>query len=191
MFKLEAEHFNGQVKIISQDKVFEDHRGFFAPSFRADEFAELGIPEYFVQDNHSHSVYGTVRGLHFQWGPTPMAKLMRVTRGAAYLVAVDLNLDSPTFLKWVGIIATEENRLQMWASAQFARGFAALTSTGTDVQYKCTALYDSKYDEAINLNDPIIGIAWPVTGNLIVSDRDKKAPTVLEYFSGLFCAKYH
>ena len=98
IYKIESEHFGGEVKVISQS-IFEDHRGFFSVPFRKDEFAELGLPTEFVQDNHSLSCGGVIRGLHFQLWP-PMGKLMRVTAGRAYLVTVDLRYESPTFLKY-------------------------------------------------------------------------------------------
>jgi dTDP-4-dehydrorhamnose 3,5-epimerase len=176
LFKLEGEYFDGLVKIISS-KAIEDDRGFFAPSFRADEFAELGIPEYFVQDNHSRSKKDVVRGLHFQLNP-PMGKLMRVTRGAAYLVAVDIRWWSPTFLRWIGVHATEENRRQLWAPAEFARGFCAMSHV-TDVQYKCSGLYSPTGDLGIRWDDPDINVKWP-TPYPIVSERDRNAPTVAE-----------
>ena len=179
LFKLEAEHFGGEVKVISS-QAFEDDRGFFAPSFRADEFAEIGIHDFFVQDNHSRSRKDVVRGLHFQLYP-PMGKLMRVSRGAAYLVAVDLRWYGPTFLQWVGVYASEENRRQLWAPAEFARGFCAMSDT-TDVQYKCTGLYSQAGDMSLRWNDPEIGVAWPVVFP-IVSERDRTAPTVAEFFA--------
>src|ERR1035437_66043 len=105
LFKVESEYFGGAVKVISPTKVFSDHRGSFLVTYRADEFKEMGLPE-FVQDNCSTSVAGVVRGLHFQLDP-PMGKLMRVTRGTGLLVVVDIRPESPTFLKWVGVKASE------------------------------------------------------------------------------------
>src|SRR6266481_4522168 len=108
--------------VVLAPSVFRDERGFFSETFRADQFKELGLPYEFVQDNHSGSVKGVLRGLHFQWEP-PMGKLMRVTRGAAFLIAVDIRKDSPTLGKWVGLEASAENKKQVWAPAGFARGF--------------------------------------------------------------------
>src|SRR6266481_2562780 len=136
---IESRHL-GDVVVLSA-KAFKDERGFFSEVFRADQFKELGLPHEFVQDNHSGSVKGVLRGLHFQWEP-PMGKLMRVTRGAAFLVAVDIRKGSPTLGKWVGLEASAENKKQVWAPAGFARGFCALTEE-VEVQYKCTAIYSS------------------------------------------------
>lgn len=159
-------------------EIFQDDRGFFTETFRADQFKALGLPTEFVQDNHSRSAKGVVRGLHFQWEP-PMGKLMRVTAGSAFLVAVDIRKGSPTLGKWVGIEASAENRRQVWAPASFARGFCAL-SDGTEIQYKCTGIYNNKAEAAIQWNDPAIGIQWPLT-EVTVSDKDRKAPSLADW----------
>jgi len=161
-------------------EVFEDERGFFMETYRADQFKAWGLPTDFVQDNQSYSRKGVVRGLHFQWNP-PMGKLMRVTRGAAFLVAVDLRLGSPTLGKWLGIEATSENRRQVWAPASFARGFCALTDD-VDVQYKCTGTYNAKAESAIRWDDPAIGITWPLR-DVIVSEKDRNAQTLAEWLA--------
>ena len=160
--------------------VFEDGRGFFSETFRADQFEALGLPTAFVQDNHSRSMKGVVRGLHFQWGP-PMGKLMRVTRGAAFLVAVDIRKGSPTLGKWVGVEATAENRRCVWAPAHFARGFCALSDM-TEIQYKCTGIYNGKAESGIRWNDPAIGIEWPLS-DVTVSEKDQKARTLAEWLT--------
>ena len=167
----------GEVVVVVPD-VFQDSRGFFTETFRADQFEALGLPTKFVQDNHSRSAKGVVRGLHFQWAP-PMGKLMRVTAGAAFLVAVDIRKGSPTLGKWVGIVASAENRRQVWAPAGFARGFCAL-SEGTEIQYKCTGIYNNKAESAILWNDPAIGIQWPLA-DVTVSDKDRVARTLAEW----------
>ena len=123
---------------------------------------------------------GVVRGLHFQWGP-PMGKLMRVTRGAAFLVAVDIRKGSPTLGKWVGVEATAENRRCVWAPAHFARGFCALSDM-TEIQYKCTGIYNSKAESGIRWNDPAIGIEWPLS-DVTVSEKDQKARTLAEWLA--------
>src|SRR5664279_1130146 len=128
----------GDVKVIGHE-VFEDHRGFFMEAYHHDHFRELGLPAEFVQLNHSGSVKNVVRGLHFQWEP-PMGKLMRVIRGTAFIVAVDIRKGSPTLGKWCGIEASTENRREVWAPAGFARGFCVL-SEFAEIQYKCTGLY--------------------------------------------------
>ena len=157
---------------------FQDDRGFFTETFRADQFKASGLPTEFVQDNHSRSAKGVIRGLHFQWAP-PMGKLMRVTAGSAFLVAVDIRKGSPTLGKWVGIEASAQNRRQVWAPAGFARGFCAL-SEGTEIQYKCTGIYNNKAESAIRWNDPAIGIQWPLT-EVMVSDKDRHAMTLAEW----------
>jgi dTDP-4-dehydrorhamnose 3,5-epimerase len=167
----------GDVAVLVPD-IFQDNRGFFIESFRTDQFEQLGLPTAFVQDNHSRSAKGVVRGLHFQWEP-PMAKLMRVTAGAAFLVAVDVRKGSPTLGQWVGVEASPENRRMVWAPAGFARGFCALAE-GTEIQYKCTAIYNSRAESAIRWNDPEIGIKWPLT-DALVSDKDRKARTLAEW----------
>lgn len=177
-FEVESRHL-GEVLVLSTD-AFKDDRGFFMEVYREDKFRELGLPPIFVQDNHSCSKKGVVRGLHFQWEP-PMGKLMRVTRGAAFLVAVDLRLASPTLGKWVGVEASAENRKQVWAPASFARGFCALTDN-TEVQYKCTGVYNSKAESSILWNDPAIGIDWPLP-DVVVSEKDRHAQTLAEWLS--------
>ena len=169
----------GDVAVIVPD-IFQDDRGFFMETFRADQFAALGLPTEFVQDNHSRSAKGVVRGLHFQWGP-PMGKLMRVTAGSAFLVAVDIRKGSPTLGKWVGIEASAANRRAVWAPAGFARGFCSL-SDGAEIQYKCTGIYNSKAESGIRWNDPEIGIEWPLT-DVTVSDKDHKARSLAEWLA--------
>jgi dTDP-4-dehydrorhamnose 3,5-epimerase len=177
-FELQSRHLGDVVVFVP--KPFSDDRGYFMETYREDQFRELGLPASFVQDNHSYSKKGVVRGLHFQWEP-PMGKLMRVTRGAAFLVAVDLRLESPTLGKWVGIESTAENRKQVWAPASFARGFCALTDD-VEVQYKCTGIYNGKAEAAIRWDDPEIGIEWPVR-DLIMSEKDRKAQTLAEWLA--------
>src|ERR1035438_18160 len=157
--------------------IFQDNRGFFMETFREDQFKAQGLPYHFVQDNHSRSARGVVRGLHFQWEP-PMGKLMRVTLGSAFLVAVDIRKDSPTIGKWVGVEASAENRRQVWAPAGFARGFCVL-SEFAEIQYKTTGQYNSKAESGILWNDPAIGIEWPLPASEIqLSEKDKKAQTL-------------
>jgi dTDP-4-dehydrorhamnose 3,5-epimerase len=161
----------GEIIIVAPE-VFEDERGFFTETYRADQFKSLGLPTDFVQDNHSRSRHGVLRGLHFQHDP-PMGKLMRVTYGRAFLVAVDLRKGSPTFAEWWGTELSAENKKQMWAPASFARGFCVL-SDWAEIQYKTTGLYNSSTDIAIKFNDPDIGIRWPVSDPQI-SQRDQNA----------------
>jgi dTDP-4-dehydrorhamnose 3,5-epimerase len=177
-FTVDSRHLGEVVVLVAS--AYEDVRGFFTETYRQDQFDALGLPDVFVQDNHSRSKKGVVRGLHFQWSP-PMGKLMRVTRGAAFLVAVDLRLGSPTLGKWVGVEATADNRRQVWAPASFARGFCALADD-TEVQYKCTGIYNGKAESAIRWDDPAIGIDWP-TEDVIISDKDRNAQTLAQWLS--------
>jgi dTDP-4-dehydrorhamnose 3,5-epimerase len=173
--KIESLDLNGVVVLVPG--VFQDERGYFLEVFRAGQFSEAGLPPKFVQENQSYSRKGVLCGLHFQWDP-PMGKLMRVTRGRAFVVAVDLRLGSPTLGKWFGIEASPENRRAMWAPASFARGFLAL-SEGVEVQYLCTGVYNSQAESGIRWDDPDIGIEWPERPSLI-SEKDRQAQTFKE-----------
>jgi dTDP-4-dehydrorhamnose 3,5-epimerase len=174
----ESRHL-GDVVVVVAD-IFEDERGFFSEAYREDKFKDLGLPTLYVQDNHSRSVKGVVRGLHFQWEP-PMAKLMRVTVGRAFLVAVDIRKGSPTLGKWVGIEASAKNRRQVYAPAGFARGFAVLSDVA-ELQYKCTGIYNNKAESGISWNDPAIGVEWPVA-NPTLSAKDEKAQTLAQWLA--------
>ncbi len=167
------------VKIIVPE-IFKDDRGFFMEVYREDQFLELGIPAHFVQFNHSGSVKNTLRGLHFQWDP-PMGKLMRVTRGKAFMVAVDIRKGSPTIGKWVGIEASEDNRISIWAPAGFARGFGVL-SDYAEIQYLTTGIYNGECESGIRWNDPDLGIDWPIA-TPILSEKDKAAQTLAEWLA--------
>jgi len=171
-----SKHLNGVV--VLKPQVFQDARGFFMEVFRADQFKDLGLPYEFVQENHSGSSRNIVRGLHFQWDP-PMGKLMRVTVGSAFLVAVDIRKDSPTLGKWFGIEASADNKLIVWAPASFARGFAVL-SEYAEIQYLVTGIYNHNAESGILWNDPKIRIDWPVK-NPILSEKDKNAQTLSEW----------
>jgi dTDP-4-dehydrorhamnose 3,5-epimerase len=173
---IESHQLNGL--LVLKPEVFQDDRGFFLEAFRKDQFLDLGLPGEFVQDNHSKSVKGVVRGLHFQYEP-PMGKLMRVTVGTAYLMAVDIRKGSPTLGKWFGIEVSAENKLQVWAPAGFARGFCVLSDVA-EIQYKCTGIYSNKGESGIRWNDPAIGITWPVS-NPTLSKKDEAAQTLAEW----------
>jgi dTDP-4-dehydrorhamnose 3,5-epimerase len=164
--------------LIITPEMFKDDRGFFTETYRKDKFTEFGLPTEFVQDNHSRSAKGVVRGLHFQWEP-PMGKLMRVTQGAAFLVAVDIRVGSPTFGKWLGVEASVDNRKQVYAPAGFARGFCVV-SDFAEIQYKCTGIYSNKAESGVLWNDPAIGIEWPVK-DPILSKKDEVAQTLEEW----------
>lgn len=171
--------FLGDVVVLVPD-VFQDTRGFFMETFRKDQFIDNGLPTEFVQDNHSRSTRGVLRGLHFQWAP-PMGKLMRVTSGSAFLVAVDIRRGSSTLGQWVGVEASAENRRQVWAPAGFARGFCVL-SDAAEIQYKCTGIYSNNAESGIRWNDPKIGIKWPIH-DVLLSEKDRAAQTLDEWLS--------
>src|SRR6201986_4131470 len=166
--------------LIITPEIFQDDRGFFTETYRKDKFSEFGLNLEFVQDNHSRSARNVVRGLHFQWDP-PMGKLMRVTQGAAFLVAVDIRIGSPTLGKWTGVEASVENRKQVYAPAGFARGFCVL-SEFAEIQYKCTGIYSNKGESGILWNDPEIGIQWPAS-DPILSDKDRNAQTLKQWLA--------
>jgi len=156
-------------------------------TFRTDQFQSLGLPGEFVQDNHSGSVRGVLRGLHFQWDP-PMGKLMRVTRGAAFLVAVDIRKGSPTCGEWFGLEISAENRKQVWAPAGFARGFCVL-SDYAEIQYKCTGTYNARAESGIRWDDPDIGIKWPLS-DVLLSDKDRGARSLAEWLESPLCENF-
>ena len=159
--------------LIEINKI-EDERGFFIEVFNKTDFNLLGIPSYFVQMNHSRSEKNVIRGLHFQWDP-PMGKLMRVTRGEAFLVAVDIRKGSQTLGKWFGDYFNEYNKKQIWAPAGFARGICILEDN-TEVQYLITGQYNPINESEILWNDPDIDIKWPID-NPKLSNKDKNART--------------
>lgn len=178
--KIESRHLNDIVVLVPE--VRGDSRGFFMETFRADQFRDMGLPTEFVQDNHSRSRKGVLRGLHFQWDP-PMGKLVRVTRGTAFLVAVDIRKGSPTLGQWFGLEVSEENKKQVWAPYGFARAFCSLTDD-CEVQYKCTGIYNAQGESAIFFADPQIGIRWPIdAATAVVSDRDRKAQTLAQWLN--------
>ena len=177
--EIESKHVGGEVVVIVP-KVLGDERGFFMETYRADNFRDLGLPTQWVQDNHSRSAKGVLRGLHFQWDP-PMGKLMRVTRGTAFLVAVDIRKGSPNLGRWFGMEVSSENKKQIWAPYGFARGFCALTD-GCEVQYKCTGIYNSGAESGISYADPAINIDWPIE-DVQISDKDRNAQTLAHWLA--------
>ena len=164
--------------ILIKPKVFEDERGFFMETYKKQDFEKAGIKEDFIQDNHSKSKYGVLRGLHFQREPYAQAKIVRCIRGVIYDVAVDLRKDSPTFGKWVGVILSEYNKWQLYIPKGFAHGFVVLSDVA-EVVYKVDNVYAPEYEGGIIWNDPDIGIDWPID-EPIVSEKDMKWPTLKE-----------
>jgi dTDP-4-dehydrorhamnose 3,5-epimerase len=166
--------------VIIEPKVFGDHRGFFLETFQADRYREqAGITLPFVQDNHSRSAKGVLRGLHFQ-KTKPQGKLVRVVSGEVYDVAVDIRQGSPSFGLWEGVILSEENKRQLWVPPGFAHGFLVLSDTA-DFEYKCTDYYDPSDEGSLVWNDPAMAITWPLDKPSL-SDKDLKAPTFAELF---------
>ncbi len=155
--------------LVIEPTVFRDERGFFVETFSTRVGKHHGIPDTFVQDNHSRSRRGVVRGLHYQLH-APQGKLVHVARGSIYDVAVDIRVGSPCFGKWFGVELNDDNLKSMWIPPGFAHGFCVLSDVA-DVIYKCTQLFDSPDDRGILYSDPRIGIDWPVE-NPIVSPKD-------------------
>lgn len=161
-----------------EPRAFEDERGLFFESFSERAFAEAtGLNASFVQDNHSISRRGVLRGLHYQAPPHAQGKLVRVVRGAAFDVAVDLREGSPSYLDWVAETLTAGNRLQLWIPPGFAHGFLALED-GTEFLYKTTDFYDQPSERGLRWDDPRIGVTWPDVGDQIVSAKDMALPTM-------------
>lgn len=158
--------------LVIEPKVFGDTRGFFFESFNQRDFNQaVGLALQFVQDNHSRSARGVLRGLHYQIRQ-PQGKLVRVVRGAVFDVAVDVRRSSPTFGRWVGVELTEENHRQLWVPPGFAHGFLVI-SDSADFLYKTTDYYAPEYERCINWNDADIGINWPLTMDPQLSGRDQ------------------
>lgn len=157
--------------MIIEPDVFGDDRGFFLESWNADKFSDAGLGQPFVQDNHSRSQRGVLRGLHFQ-NPTPQGKLVRVVHGAVFDVAVDLRRSSANFGQWVGVELSAANRRMLWIPMGFAHGFLTLEDQ-TDFLYKCTASYAPDHEHVIAWDDPAIGIEWPsLDCPLLISEKD-------------------
>jgi dTDP-4-dehydrorhamnose 3,5-epimerase len=156
-------------------KVFGDDRGFFYESFNARQFEKaVGYLPQFVQDNHSKSARGVLRGLHYQLPPHAQGKLVRVTAGEVFDVAVDIRRTSPTFGKWVGAVLSAENHRQLWIPPGFAHAFITL-SESAEFLYKTTDFYAPESERAIIWNDPAIGISWPYNGQPLLSAKDQQA----------------
>ena len=153
--------------------VFEDQRGFFFESYQEIKFAELGIRDRFVQDNHARSVKNTLRGLHYQIAH-PQAKLCRVVQGEVFDVVVDIRRGSPHFGKWEGGVLSESNKLQMYVPPGFAHGYLVLSETA-EFLYKCSDFYRPEYERGVFWNDPDIGIRWGIE-TPILSDKDRRSP---------------
>ena len=173
--KVEKTDLPGVLKVTPD--VFEDQRGSFFESFRADRYAAHGIPTEFAQDSVSRSRHGVLRGLHFQW-PGAQGKLVYVLEGEVFDVAVDVRQDSPTFRRWAGHRLSAENRAQLWIPPGYAHGFLVLSDHAL-FAYKCTTPYDPKSEQAIRWDDPDLAIRWPMRTPML-SHKDVTAPRLRE-----------
>lgn len=167
---------------LIEPKVSGDKRGWFSETYREDLFAKHGIHERFVQDNHSCSERGVLRGLHYQIDPKAQAKLVRVTAGEAFDVVVDLRIGSRTFGQWHADILSADNHKMLYIPRGFAHGFLAMKD-GTELVYKCTELYSPEHERGIHWSDATVNIAWPkIDGEYKLSDKDKKYPSLKQAF---------
>jgi dTDP-4-dehydrorhamnose 3,5-epimerase len=164
--------------VVVEPRVLRDDRGFFLESYQARRFAEGGVDATFVQDNHSGSKKGVLRGLHYQL-TQPQGKLVRVTVGEVFDVAVDLRRSSPTFGRWVGRTLSADNHLQLWVPPGFGHGFLVL-SDFAEFQYKCTDYYAPGDERTLLWNDPAVGIDWPLAGEPTLSVKDRAGKTLAE-----------
>src|SRR5690606_38173823 len=162
--------------LILEPRVFGDERGFFLESFNQRAFNEAtGLDVQFVQDNHSRSAKGVLRGLHYQLPPHEQGKLVRVVRGSVFDVAVDIRPESPTYGRWVGVELSEDNHRQLWIPPGLAHGFL-VTSESAEFLYKTTDYYNPAAERSIRWDDPTLAIEWPLNGPPTVSDKDNAAP---------------
>jgi dTDP-4-dehydrorhamnose 3,5-epimerase len=165
--------------VLIEPKAFGDDRGFFMETFKASEFASFGIAGNWVQDNHSRSKKGVLRGLHFQTSPHAQGKLVRVVAGAVFDVAVDIRKNSPTFGRWVGATLSAQNKHMLWIPQGFAHGVLTLEDN-SDFLYKVSGSeYSPMFERSIRWNDPLLKISWPM-GNPELSEKDRVAPTLAE-----------
>ncbi|GGH93897.1 dTDP-4-dehydrorhamnose 3,5-epimerase [Pseudomonas fluvialis] len=167
--------------LIIEPKVFADARGFFLESYQAERYRQLGIAHTFVQDNHSRSARGVLRGLHFQRS-RPQGKLVSVSRGSVYDVTVDINPASPTCGQFVAVELNDENHRQLWIPPGYAHGFCVLSDIA-DVQYKCTDYYIPEDEGGLLWNDPQVNIPWPIEQPLL-SAKDQRNPTLAQLLDG-------
>lgn len=178
MLEVKQTNLPGVLEIVS--KRLGDDRGFFSEVWSEPRFREAGIDLVFVQDNHSRSARGVLRGLHYQVEPVPQAKLVRVSRGSVFDVAVDIRRSSPTFGQWTGVVLSADKWNQLLVPAGFAHGFLALED-GSEVQYKVSASYSPDHDRGIRPDDPAIGIEWPLPRDQwLLSAKDQNAPLLAQ-----------
>ena len=170
--------------LLFEPKVFGDERGFFFESFNQQRFnAATGLDLQFVQDNHSKSAKGVLRGLHYQLPPKAQGKLVRVVQGEVFDVAVDIRPKSPTFGKWVGEVLSVENKRQMWIPPGFAHGFLTL-SESAEFLYKTTGYYSPEHERCVRWDDPTVAVQWPLSDTPLLSGKDLQGMTLLQTQSG-------
>ncbi len=162
--------------ILIEPRVFDDGRGFFIEAYKKPEFVEAGIDQEFVQDNHSRSMRGVLRGLHFQKPPFAQGKLLRAVRGEIFDVAIDIRRDSSSYGKWVSVILSEDNKKMLYVPEGFAHGFMVISDMA-EVMYKTTSIYSRESEAGIIWNDLDLGINWPLD-EVILSERDRNWPTL-------------
>jgi dTDP-4-dehydrorhamnose 3,5-epimerase len=163
--------------VIIEPKVFGDNRGFFLETYNQTRYENLlDIQLSFVQDNHSRSSRGVLRGLHFQI-ENPQGKLVRVVKGEVFDVAVDIRKNSPTYGQWASVILSEDNKKQFWIPPGLAHGFLVLSDVA-DFEYKCTSYYDPESEDCLIWNDPSVNIKWPKIDSIILSDKDKSGKSL-------------
>lgn len=170
--------------VLFEPQVWKDERGYFFESYNRRTFADAGITADFVQDNEARSSYGVLRGLHYQTGKAAQAKLVRVTQGEVYDVAVDLRPDSPTYGRWMGIRLSAANRRQLFVPRGFAHGYLVLSETAV-FTYKCDNYYDPTAEGGLRYDDPQLAIDWPLPdAALILSNKDRQLPNFGEHAPG-------
>jgi dTDP-4-dehydrorhamnose 3,5-epimerase len=164
--------------LVVEPRVFQDPRGYFFESYHRNQLKDHGVDLEFIQDNQSRSNYGVIRGLHYQNAPHGQTKLVRVTEGSIYDVAVDLRRESPTFGQWFGVELSADNFLQLLIPKGFAHGFSVLSDHAT-LYYKCDDYYHPQSESGIRFDDPDLGIDWKVDpGKAIISDKDRTLPLI-------------
>ncbi len=166
--------------IVIEPDVYRDPRGFFLETYHAEKYRANGLPLAFVQDNHSLSAQGTLRGLHLQLR-RPQGKLVRAIQGEIWDVAVDIRPESPTFRQWFAVVLSADNFKQLYIPPGYAHGFCVLSEVA-QVEYKCTALYDPADERGVAYNDPELAVAWPISDPLL-SNRDKANPTLADFLA--------
>jgi len=172
ILKFEFKKLSIQDVVLITPKLFEDERGFFMETYSSKEFVDSGIKNLFIQDNHSKSIKGVLRGMHFQKGEAAQAKLVRCVHGEIFDVAVDTRKHSPTFGKWVSAVLSENNKQMLFIPRGFAHGFYVMSNVA-EVEYKVDNIYSQKDEGGLIWNDPIVKIKWPFKGEPILSEKDK------------------